>query len=146
MTSRQEIEDRINAICNRIGLEVSRTLPRVSDGMATPHVEGEAVPFDYVVAERGQELLRESNLDADDLAYLVIRDRILSYVLRLEAETRAGRGYSRKSWMDALVTMMTRADLAWGRRAAREYEDILRSDLSEEERRATRPLPLPQVD
>ena len=146
MTSRTEVEAQINARLKRTGIAETLTLPRTSDGCATPHVEGEAAPFDFVVAERGKELRRESGLDADGLAYLVIRSRLYSYVLKLEAGTRGQLGYSRKSWIDALIVMMGRADPAWGHRVAEEFEDILRLDLTEEEHRVARSLPLPAVD
>ena len=65
MTSRTEVEAQINARLKRTGIAETLTLPRTSDGCATPHVEGEAAPFDFVVAERGKELRRDGSGRSD---------------------------------------------------------------------------------
>ncbi|MBT8416557.1 MAG: hypothetical protein KJO42_03885 [Silicimonas sp.] len=147
MTTRADVETWINDALSRMGLDRKMVLLRSSDGMATPYVEGDAAPFDYIVSERGKELRRECGLNGDDLAYLILRDVALMHALRLEASTRGENVYSRKTWMDAVAKQMGRARADWELRISDEFAEVLKeAPLSPVERANTRTLPLPPVD
>ena len=116
-----EVEAEIIRQMTRLGRDISGfRFHRVSDGMATPHVEGAGPMFDWVIAERGIEQSRKT-LDA-------------------EIQTRRD-DYSRATWMNAHISLMAHLRPEWGGRVARHYQEVLRfHPLSYEEERNARGL------
>ena len=135
-----EIEAEIICQMNRLGRDISGfRFDRVSDGMATPHVEGAGPMFDWVIAERGIEQSRKT-LDAEGLIFETVNSMTARMALDAEMQTRRD-DYSRATWMNAHISLMAHLRPEWGGRVARHHQEVLRfHPLSFDEERNARGL------
>lgn len=135
-----EIEAEIIRQMARLGRDIAVfRFDRVSDGFATPHVEGDGPTFDWVIAERGIEQSRKT-LDAEGLIFETLNSMTARMALDAEMQTRRDN-YSRATWMNAHISLMAYLRPDWGGRVARHYQEVLRfHPLSYEEERNARGL------
>ena len=140
--TRAEAEAAVRAAMARIGRPLPRfEFHRVTDGCATPHVEGEGPLFDWVISERGIEHERR-RVEGPELVFIAVESLTGAYAQALEFQTRE-EGYSRATWMEAHVRLMARIDPEWGARVAAGYaETLARHPLSPDEVAQVRRLDL----
>ncbi len=123
-------------------------VPTRPTGDGTPHIEGEGPLFALIVDDDGREKSRET-VDGHELLYRVLRRETRLAVMDLERRTRrvevppwvvplrrvwpgalaglVGRDdYSRATWIDAHVRLMTHLRSDWGARVQRENDALLR--------------------
>lgn len=142
--TREEVERTIVDCLRRVGLPADYRMPETSDGCATPHVEGDAAPFAYLVSERGNDLKRVEGLKGDEIVFLIVSGKVRDHATGLEARLRGGGASSRWSWMELHIRMMDGLRPEWGRRVAGHYERVLAgAPMSDVERSSAMRLPLP---
>ncbi len=162
-----EVEEQVRLDLARLNRPVPEfRYQRQSDGMATPHVEGNGLVWDWVVSERGIELER-TPVDADELLFMTLSsmtgrmaqdeelrtrsalsdNRTRSVLSRMFRSTAHGPSvtddYSRQTWMDAHVRLMSHLRRDWGVRVRHDYDATLRRfPLTPDERRNARRMDL----
>ncbi len=121
------------------------TLPR---GDGTPHVEGEGPFFELVIDDDGMERSRET-VDGHELLFRILRRETRLMAMAAERETRTvvapgwltalrrwwpnaleglvgSDDYSRATWIDAHIQLMTHLRSDWGARVRTENDAMLR--------------------
>jgi hypothetical protein len=123
MTTLAEIEQRVRALGHRIGASEGDlpTFGHSEDG-ARPHIEVDARGFHYVVIERGQEQLRVTTRDEDELLWLVFKNVTFSLASYFELRNRAPRTDPRRMMFSRQIGLLAQLSATW---AAREVDNHL---------------------
>lgn len=144
-----EVETAIAAALSEIGQSAAPyRIDRQPRGDGTPHVEGEGPFFELIVDDDGMERTRET-VDGHELLYRMLRRETRLLAMAAERETRTVQApgwvlrlrqwwpgaleglvgtddYSRATWMEAHVRLMTRLRSDWGARVKTENDAMLR--------------------
>ena len=143
-----EVEAAIGEALGRLGREGAYRLDRQPRGDGTPHVEGEGPFFDLVVDDDGMERSRET-VDGHELLFRILRRETRLLAMAEERRTRSDEvpewlrrlrrwwpgaleglmgqdDYSRATWIDAHVRLMTHLRSDWGARVRTENDAMLR--------------------
>lgn len=144
-----EVESAIREALGRLGPDHGTyTLDRQTRGDGTPHVEGEGPFFDLVVDDDGMEKTRET-VDGHELVFRILRRETRLIAMTEERRTRAvdapgwllslrrwwpgalegligSDDYSRATWIDAHIRLMTHLRSDWGARVRTENGKMLR--------------------
>lgn len=163
---RAEVEAELRDLLARVGRpEPVFTLDLRPRGDGTPHVEGDGPFFELVVDADGAETARET-VDGHELVFRIIARATRLMVMAEEERTRTEEApgwlfklrriwptalegligtddYSRATWIDAHVRLMTHLRSDWGARVRREHDAVLRKyPITTEERGNRRRLDL----
>jgi hypothetical protein len=84
---------------------------------AYPYIEVNQSGYNYVVEERGKELLREVTQDIDELLYVVFADVTLTIAMRYEVEHRQAGVDSRRAYFAKQEELLARINPEWAKRA-----------------------------
>ena len=145
---RTEVETAITEALGRLGRTGDYRLDRQARGDGTPHVEGEGPFFDLVVDDDGMEKSRET-VDGHELLFRILRRETRLMAMAEERRTRSDEApawlqslrrwwpgaleglmgqddYSRATWIDAHIRLMTHLRSDWGARVRTENDAMLR--------------------
>ena len=145
---RAEVETAIGEALARLGQDGGYRLDRQARGNGTPHVEGDGPFFELVVDDDGMEKSRET-VDGHELLYRILRRETRQIAMAEERRTRrvdapgwitslrrwwpgaleglvGSDDYSRATWIDAHVRLMTHLRSDWGARVRSENDAMLR--------------------
>ena len=161
-----EVEADVRAALGRLNVRRDGfTLDRQARGDGTPHVEGEGPFFDLVVDDDGMERSRET-MDGHELLFRTLRRETRLIAMAEERRTRiitapgwlltlrrwwpaaleglvGSDDYSRATWIDAHIRLMTHLRSDWGARVRTENDALLRRyPLTKHERDSFRRLDL----
>ena len=144
-----EVETAIRDALDQINrADPGYTIDRRPRGDGTPHIEGEGPFFDLIVDDDGMERSRET-VDGHELLFRIVRREIRLISMSEERRTRqvsapdwlkklrrcwpgALEGligtddYSRATWIDGHIRLMTHLRGDWGARVRRENDAMLR--------------------
>lgn len=145
MKDLEAVEAEVRLRMFQLGAPVPRfRFEQTPIGDATPHIENtrakDGVPvYDWVISERGTEYDRKA-VDGPELLFITLDSLTCSIAQNAELGSRVNN-YSRWTWMQAHIVLMTRLDPVWGNRVARHYDEVLLANpLSAEERAFSRNL------
>lgn len=126
MKTLPEIEAEINRLAAIIGASESMlpTYGRSQDG-ARPHIEVSYLAYHYVVVERGEEFLRETTGDLDELLYYVFESVTFSLACDFECRHRIAGQDSRRQLFDQQVLLLSLLSPSWAEREAGRHRQIL---------------------
>ena len=145
---RGEVETAIGAALAQLGQDADYRLDRQPRGDGTPHVEGEGPFFELIVDDDGMEKSRET-VDGHELLFRILRRETRLIAMAEERRTRSDEApewlrslrrwwpgalagligsddYSRATWIDAHVRLMTHLRSDWGARVRTENDALLR--------------------
>ncbi len=146
---RAEVEAAIGAALAEIGQSVvPYVIDRQPRGDGTPHVEGDGPLFELIVDDDGMERTRET-IDGHELLFRMLRRETRLLAMAAERATRTVQApgwlmrvrqrwpgalegligtddYSRATWIDAHIRLMTRLRSDWGARVKTENDAMLR--------------------
>ncbi len=154
--TREEVEEEIRADLAKLNCAQSDfSLPDCAP--ADPHVLGEGPEFTYIYRDK------QRTVDGAELVFLFVEQMTVKLVRDAEELTREAKkagflarfrtkrggfgcgadNYSRQTWMEGHVRLMSAVHEGWGTRVALNYEMMLRKfPLTPEERTNTRKLDL----
>lgn len=163
---RGEVEAELAALLARLGQpNAGYALDLRPRGDGTPHVEGDGPFFELVVDADGAETARET-VDGHELVYRIIARTTRLMAMAEEERTRSEEApgwlvalrriwpgalaglvgaddYSRMTWIEAHVRLMTHLRTDWGARVQREHDAVLRKyPFTQDERKNRRRLDL----
>lgn len=110
-------------LCESLG--VARALPVAPSHDGNPHVEKAGEHFDYVVTERGRELVRRRTADPDELLYWLIADVVNDQAAKYEQQNHVPGQDFRRVKFRKVIEIMERLNPVWGRRARDRIRSLL---------------------
>ena len=144
-----EVEAAIREALGRINRPFpGYTIDRTPRGDGTPHIEGEGPFFDLIVDDDGMERSRET-VDGHELLFRILRRDMRLIAMAEERRTRTDTApswlkalrkwwpgalegligsddYSRGTWIDGHIRLMTHLRSDWGARVHTENDAMLR--------------------
>lgn len=128
MLTFKEIESHVLELAEKLNFTKLDLLPSygINRNDARPHIEIDFISYDFVVQERGKEVLRKSTPEADELFYwiskLMISDIASDYSLNNRNE---GEDF-RKLLFEKEVQLMEILNEEWAIRLNEEINEILK--------------------
>jgi hypothetical protein len=92
---------------------------------AQPHIEVNSAGYQFVVVEHGQEILRESTLELDELLYRIFAGITFDLAGRYELTHRQANQDFRRLLFKKQVELLALLSPPWGERCMREQAGIL---------------------
>ena len=90
----------------------------------TPHIEV-GTAYEFLVCERGSEIERRSTENVDELLYWIFENITFSIASQYELDQRRSGEDPRRQLFAKQVSLLSSLSEEWGRRRAREHEQIL---------------------
>jgi hypothetical protein len=127
MKTLQEIEKEVAKLARRLGASL-HDMPTygVSRDGAYPHVEVSGGLYHYVVVERGQEIVRRSSVDFDDLIYWIFSSVTHNMAFSYELTNRVEDQDCRRIAFPKQIKLMKRLGPKMGERLEQDIAEILR--------------------
>jgi hypothetical protein len=121
-----EIKSRVKKLAEVIAAPAD-TFPTFghSEQSGRPHIEVDSTAYHYIVAERGQELERQTTSDMDELLYQIIQWITFELAIKYELDHRIHGQDVRRILFERQENLLSRLSPAWGERRKQEHEQIL---------------------
>ena len=104
-----------------------------SEDFARPHLEVNGDGLHFVVVERGQEQLRRTTRQLDELLYWVFDGVTFSMAVKYEARHRVPGQDFRRLLFQHQLELLQQLKLAWAERCGREMAAVLRQHPFEDD-------------
>jgi hypothetical protein len=122
-----EIKPMVDQLAERIGAP-QNSLPTYGYSTQTgcPHIEVDSRGYHYVVAERGNEFMRHTTLDLDELLYDIFQSVTFGIACTYELDHRINDRDSRRIYFERQEQLLSQLNSSWGERRRFEHGQILR--------------------
>ena len=121
-----DLQHQYEVLCQRFDVEPHvKVFNKTRQDDGSPHIELHGKSFDYVITERGAELIRERGLSMDDVLFLLLKGVTGQVARKYEMSTRVGGMDGRSVWFPLQERLMAELRLEWGVRLKEEHRRIL---------------------
>ena len=121
----RQLQQQVEILAKRIAPIAWRPTYGYSDDGALPHLEVDSNGMHYVVVERGQEQLRRTTQEVDELLYWVFASITFSMASSYEVRHRIPNQDFRRLLFAKQAELLHRLNPAWEARRQQELSDIL---------------------
>lgn len=127
MKTLAEIQNEVSRLAAQIGAaeEFLPTYGRTTDG-ARPHIEVDSIGYHYVVVERGEEFVRITTHDFDELLYHIFKNVASTLAFDYELANRIESQDCRRIAFLHQIELLSKISASWAGRESKEHEQILR--------------------
>lgn len=128
MLTFKEIESHVFELAEKLNFKKLDLLPTYGTNRndARPHIEIDFIFYDFVVLERGKEVLRKSTTEADELFYWISKLMITELAIEYSTNNRNEEEDFRKLLFDKEVQLMELLNEEWAIRLNEEINEVLK--------------------